>query len=553
MENLVGTYEIRKKLIETIQPKISRGIYQYINKHKNDIRFFLHYPLIDIEMGLEKNPAEDILNDIRRGVVGYLIENTFQHRIKLRMKKDIDEKSFQVYQEKDYDELCTLERDYRTLLEIKDGNSYAKSILKKVNSKRYKLITSLVEDKYREEAFYFYGMDDELAVKQEEMLIEKGIMKFCVKYMLYQENGVKIGKLENEIDDELLQYSRNLVMKDLNKLPPKVRSRIFKSVEELANVLSFLYYLAFVKRMKRELGLGILNTEQIIDEYLMCYDKNWLINKICKIYDMHPNKVGDIIEYFVNNGCSHLLEFPLFSHDHYIITIPSLIMINDWQFTIVNGHYFKGIEFVNRNKTISVSTQNKLKRILDGLTNVLYVEEKYYELLEEKENSDIDFAIYDLKRNIVLVIEAKWKDNHYYNGSEKRYPKIEDTLNKIFNEQIVKHRHYLSKKENIYQLFNSNNRIVEMRGKPEIFYLAVDKRNQLHLKNKHIITEYMLLAFIQKNIQNGELNLSAVIDIINSLNTKTNYISLDGTMDIEINDNIIVEVDTADLSLKYKF
>ncbi len=555
MENSKNTYDIRKKLVEYVEPIIVKGINQYIKRHKNDIRFFLHYPLIDIEKGLENEPAESISNDIRRGVVGYLIENTTQVRQKMVLKKRINEKAFQTYQDNDYNELCALENDYRTLYEIKDGNSFAKSIIKQINPNRYKLITSLVQDEFKEEAFYFYGMDNELQIEKERKFIEKGIDLFYGRYFFDKEYASKLKSLETDIDYDLLEYSRELIMKDLNKLPPKVKSPIFKSIDELANVLSVLYYFAFTNKMKKEMNLGILSKNTILNQYLMCFNRNWLVNKICTIYNMHLNKVSIIIDYFINNGNSHLLEFPLFAQQNYIITIPSLIMVNDWQFTIFNGHYYKNIQFIKRNKTISLSTQNKLRGILNGVKNVIYKEEKYYEILSisgDVENSDIDFAIYDLEQNIILIIEAKWKENHYYNANEKRYPKIEDTFNKIFKDQIEKHKRYLSNNENIMSLFDNDSR-VNLQGEGlKIYYLAVDKRNQLHINNNHMITEYMLLSFIKSNIQNSKLDLKSVINIIDNLKTKVEYISIDGSIDIKIDSNV-VEVDSADLQLHYQF
>lgn len=46
----------------------------------------------------------------------------------------------------------------------------------------------------------------------------------------------------------------------------------------------------------------------------------------------------------------NLLEFPLFEVEDSLVTIPSLILVNDWQFTIINGHYLKNIIISNREK-----------------------------------------------------------------------------------------------------------------------------------------------------------------------------------------------------------
>ena len=92
MENTQEIYDIRAQLLTIVAAKIDKGISTYTNKHKNDIRYFLHYPLVNIELGLDDESAESIENGIRRNIFGFLIFKTFslwnglEHKKKLMLK-----------------------------------------------------------------------------------------------------------------------------------------------------------------------------------------------------------------------------------------------------------------------------------------------------------------------------------------------------------------------------------------------------------------------------------------------------------------------------------
>ena len=195
---------------------------------------------------------------------------------------------------------------------------------------------------------------------------------------------------------------------------------------------------------------------------------------------MSSEKVKKIVEYFINTGLPNFLEFPLFELDNKLITIPSLILVNDWQFTIINGHYLKDITINNRKKTISETTENKLYNLLKNIKDVVVAKQVPYSFKDEEgkiNNSDVDFAVWDKKTNTVLVIEAKWIDRHYKDEIDKRYGEILRTFNSIYNNQISKHKKFLSRIENINYLFNySTDEVVQFETMPTIFYLAVDKR-----------------------------------------------------------------------------
>jgi hypothetical protein len=551
MNNTDELYNVRGLFISFISEKINAGVNAYINKHKADIRYFLHYPLVEIELGLDMEPAESIENGILRDSFGFLVQKTLSKWNEFEHKPIISKKGFESYTTKSSGVIQSIWHDNYTLMDVKDGNSYAKSIINKIDNNRYKLITSLVSNTYREESFYFYGADDAEEQEKEKQFILQNTLRFFKKYFIQIK---KIDNLYSNFDQDILSYCKDKVMIDLSKLHHKTKSSIFNSLDELGSVLSFLYYLAFVKNLKRKLALMIDNEDKHLDECLLQFPKEWIVNTIANLFKIPINRVNRIISYLTNTGNSNILEFPLFEHRGMIITAPSLIVINDWSFTIVNGHYIKNISFIKREKTISVSTEIKLEKALKSVTNVLYCKEKYYEVWDqsgEKYSSDIDFAIFDYSNNILFVIESKWKDNHYYNGEEKNHPKIQDTFNKIFKEQVKKHKLFLSANKNISSIFDFDIRIDLQHKKADIYYVAIDKRNQLHLNNDHMITEYMLLFLIKQNINNNMLSLLNVVDAIHQMHTKVEYISINPTFEISLNSDIVIEVDNADLTLEY--
>lgn len=553
MENSQELYDIREQLRIVVAEKIDKGIATYANKHKNDIRYFLHYPLVHIELGLDSEYAESIDNGIRRDVFGFLVLKTFSHWTELDYKKKISAKGYSSYFTKGSNTLHSIWHDYLTLWEIKDGSSYAKSKIEKISEKNFKLTTSLISHQYREEGFYFYGADDFLQQGQEKKFISDNTKYFYVKHF---PQISRIDELCNVIDKELLAYCKQRVMVDLLKLHPKTKSPVFSSINELASVLSFLYYIAFVKNMKRRLYKMIDADLSMIEDCIIEFPKPLLLKRISTICQVSEEKVGKIISYLTNNGSQNILEFPLFEHKNTIITIPSFIMVNDWAFTMVNGHYIKNIAFIKREKTLSVSTEVKLDKALKKVSNILYCKEKYYECLDENNkliNSDIDFAIFDYTKNTLLIIETKWKDNHYYCGTEKNHPKIQDTLNKIFKEQLQKHKIFLSNQQNILNIFENDYRIDFNQCAMKIHYVAIDKRNQLHLNGNHMITEYMLLYFVEKHINGNSLDVVGLTATIEQMYTKTEYIPIDPTFDISLSNGNVIKVDNADLTLKYDF
>jgi hypothetical protein len=190
----------------------------------------------------------------------------------------------------------------------------------------------------------------------------------------------------------------------------------------------------------------------------------------------------------------------------------------------VNGHYFRDIQFTNRDTTISSSIINDLIKKVQKNTNIKFIHEKYYEFMlnGKKDNSDVDFAIYDIETNNLLIIECKWKDNVYLPSED--FVKITRTINEIYKKQLDKHKAFLeTSKTNIDFLFDNDPVIVNLSEKVNITYIALDKRVQLHLDNKHLLPIYTMMYLLEQFSDGTKLNLKDLINEICSLETNVSY------------------------------
>lgn len=541
-------YEIRHQLETIVGTTIESAMQEYIDAQEKTLECFLQYPLINIELGLLDKPPEDMENGARRDRFSFLVSQTTSLRKRLKYSSNITKDGFETFVNTFYPLLGRIYNDYCTWLEIKDASSYAKSIVEKLADNRYQFKTSLVYDKYREETFYFYSFDNPEEAEQNRKYIRDNMVRIFKEYIIGAPKKIK--RLPIDIDPDLLAYANAQVERDLSNLPNKIRSDIFATRSVLVSVIGFLYYLA----ISQKLYSMSVAPQKRIESCLIDVEKTWLINKISKVTTITTVQAEKIINYLVNDGQEHIFEFPLFEQEGHIITAPSLLVVNDWQFSIVNGHYYKNIQFQKRDKTISKSTQEKLKALLSSTENLVYREEAYYDFMDEgkKVNSDIDFAIFDRLHNVMLVIEAKWRDKHYYSTNQKRYKKIEDTLSKAFNEQISRHTKYLQQLDNPLRIFDEYAELpLEELPMPQIHCIAVDKRNQLHLNDRHMITEFMLLAFLREAEEDGNIDLKEVVQRISELKTTVEYKSVPPLKTISLDNGDTVCVDECEFQLEY--
>lgn len=539
----MNEYEVLGNLHEIIDKDVDNKISEWIDTHNTN--YCLLYPLAMIELGAMNEPPETNDNLFRRCVTAFVYSKA------IAIKKDIYMKKFNIPGLKkfmmEYEKtLVPLYQNFRFSREINDINPITKPRLKEIGKQKYQLTTSLVTDKYAEENFYFFGEDNKEKNIEEQKQIANLHYLFWNKIVLEQ---VLISELETNVDVKLFNECVNIVEKDTNKWNSNVRSSVFDNPKQLSQVIAYFYYYAMIRTIC--VRISTLENEEYIDnasECIMKFKKEKCIQCISSLTNVNEEKVRRIVNYFINDGRMNLLEFPLFQIEDTIVTIPSLILVNDWQFTVINGHYIKDIKITNRKNTISAITEGRLENMMHDITNIATAKTVPYSFKDDDgkiQNSDIDFAIYDKTRNVVLIIEAKWIDNHYGDEIDKRYGRIFKTLNGIYSKQISKHIDFLSRHENIDYLFKDDVRYCHSDTIPRLFYLAVDKRNQMHIGEKHMISEYMLVYLLKQNIANGKINIESFWEEIKSLETKVEYIVVSSDFyEITVNDDtILVEKD----------
>lgn len=519
---IMNEYELLGGLHEIIDADLDEKIKLWIANHNTN--YCLLYPLAMVELGAMQERPETDDNLFKRCITAFVYSKAISY------KKDIYIKKFNVPGLKkfikEYDEtLVSLYQNFRFSREINDINPITKPQLKEIGKCEYQLTTSLVIDKYAEESFYFYGEDDLEKNREEQKQTKNLHYLFWNKIVLEQ---ALISELETNMDIELFNECVKIVEKDINKWNSRVRSNVFDSPKQLSLVIAYFYYYAMVRTIC--VRISTLENEEYIDnasECIMKFKKEKCIQSIAALINVNAEKVRRIVNYFINDGRMNLLEFPLFEVEDTIVTIPSLILVNDWQFTVINGHYIKKIPITNREKTISTITEGRLESLMHDITNVATAKTVPYSFKDndgELQNSDIDFAIYDKTRNVALIIEAKWIDNHYEDEIDKRYGRIFKTLNGIYSKQISKHMKFLDRHENVDYLFKDDPRYYHNETMPRLLYLAVDKRNQMHIGDRHMVSEYMLLYLLKKNIVNKKFDIDSFWNEIEILKTKVEYI-----------------------------
>lgn len=546
---MMDEFVVLGTLSEKINQYVEEGVDNFFGSH--NMNHYLFYPLIAIEIGVLQKAPEDIDNLFRRCIAGFLYSNTVKKGIKITKGK-INIPGLKKYVKALDQELYSIFQDYRFAREINDINPFSKVQLSCIEDKMYRLTTSWVVDEMEEAEVYFYGADDPDASQAEQKQTFEIIKAFWSKVVLEQ---VKIEELEENTDLELYNLSREIVEKDLKKWLANVRSNVFNHPKQLSGVLGYLYYRAMLKSVAINIYRDFAeDIYEIANEILLVLNKNKCINEICKISGLRRDKVQTIIDYLVNRGNSNVLEFPLFEVEEDIVTVPSLIRVNDWQFNIINGHYSKGIEISNRENTISKVTEERIDKLLKGIMNIAVGKTRKYVFNNEAGNkveSDIDCAIYDMSQNVVLIIEAKWRTNHYFDEIDKAYGRIFRTLINAYSEQISKHKEFVSRPGSLDFIFKEDTRYVSPKEMPAVYYIAVDKRNQMHIEDKHMISEYMLIYYLNKHINHGELNLKGLCDEINELRTKVKYISSsEKYKEIEVGEYKIL-VEDGELHLDY--
>lgn len=544
--------QLREKIVNNIELRIKDGLDKYYEKYKNNIGYLLYYPLMNIEYEFINGKGSFAVGIIEKEQASWFLKEMIYRGLNIKNIFTFKENEFNYYRNVLSININNMYLDYNLCKEIKDDRSACKSKITKVDDNKYEIITAFVTGKYINTSAYYFGIGD-----KEQFTINEKIMKKPEEYLLnkypiknYKKSIRDIRRLKIDIDSELLNLCEMRVDADISKLGPKVSSNIIDNRNNLNKILGFLVYLSEIILMSH--NLNYLYSKKInIENCLLKFPIQWIINKINKCFGIKKEVIENYLEYLTYLGQGTLSDFPLIIEKDNIIAIPSLILLNDWQFSITNGHYVKNIEFIRRDKTISKSVVEKIYNKVKEYRNISVVQEKYYEFSDnngKKVNSDIDIALYDSINNKILVIECKWKDNHYVNDIDENYFKIEKSLKDIYNKQLSKHKEFLeSNIENIGFIFDMNKEILNL-NKINISYIAIDKRSEYHIDNEHMISLYAFLALCDIYSEGDILKLDLLINDIESAKMEIKYFMVEEPKTFQIEDIKIINDE-----LKYEY
>lgn len=401
-----------------------------------------------------------------------------------------------------------------------------------INEKgEYYFINPTIYDKVDCQDTYFYERYlDKEEVRNEELVKGLAVVKIFEKYFSGK-SEIKIADFFslNTIDNEIYSLCKENIRVDIDKMGCGFESKIFSDKENIINILGAFMYISKLFIIENDMK-SVIPAKIVLFEEPIVISKHKLVKIIKKFVCMQEEDIDIIINYFtINNDLKWgMNEYPLINIDEFILWIPSSFIANDFQFSIVNGHYEKQITIINKDKTVSQSVVDKIVLECSKYSNIIVTSEKEYfdknNLFNGKElKSDIDIALYDSISNTVLIIECKWKEKLYIKG--EKYDKICDDINKIFSNQLEKHKCFLSLDiNNIDLIFNNSESVKNRPYYPiKIQYIMVDKRIQLHYDGKHTLSEFNFLKIIKENSINNILKLENVISYINTLNTEVKY------------------------------
>lgn len=564
-------YELRQKISDAIAKDVSNVMADTLRKCNSNFSLEIMYPLDllermykrksdeSIEMGLFQNNEMLITVNPLREAIFWFIKNALKDS-KLRYAYKVTDEM-----RKADDELIEfvlrIHDEYLRGIQIKEiRDCFSKVKICEEGTNKYSFYFPRIEEKYNKELLYYYGLDDSLnSQKEREVFVacETYLMnKIDARDMVYHPQKVFkykniLTNMASNIDKKYWEFCKRRVLSDLNKVSTgELESidasgrHIINSKDELASFLALLFYLSRLCMQKYMISTG---TGAFPAEYICIYEFPKLL-ALGKQIGISRDVFMNYLEYFSidpNIEEGNFTEFPLIRLKEKIIWIPSSIVLNDFQFSIVNGHYLKGIDFINKDSTVSQSIVDYVTNHCKGYKNIIYNTNYCYsvkgQLFNGKPfNSDIDVAIYDKTNNCMIIIECKWKENVYL--YRENYVRIQDAFKKIFDNQLGKHQAYLGLSSgNISMLFDNVIDFSSISGL-DILYLFVDKRIQYHdyENNRHAIPIFVLAHLFEKYSENGEMNLIKVIEEIRKMNSRVEYERVSLSKIVRIDDVTLV-------------
>lgn len=540
--------QIRNELKQISNEAINNEINKICIELGEELSEFLYYMLIIIEEGFYgPDISKHKLGEGIRKTIEWFIKEILKRNISFKISKYSNAKKNRY--EKYILKIMELFANYAISQQIEDTKGIDKIKIEEVDNNKYELLHPEIVDQIDKQKIY-YEENGGLVDKITKISVSEYILnKYGFKDILGDYKGIKhiydmLDTLDENIDEKLYELCKQCIACDVDKIGINFSSSIIDSSEELIDVLGFLFYISHIRLWK--CGINPILGKEIESDFVIYYKKDKLVNLMVNATGFSENKIIKYIDYliFTKDNGGRINEYPLFYNGEHIIFIPSSIILNDFQFSIVNGHYDKGIEIADRKNTVSQSIVNKIYDKCKQYKNIVVVEgKKYFErkikYRDKDLKSDIDLAIYDNISNRALIIECKWQDKVFFKSMN--YRKATKEIDTVYMWQLGRHKTFIELEEkNLDYIFDYNQLVVSRPYFPLVSYIMVDKRIQYHFEGKHAISEFILLHLIDE-YSNGEvLRLDLLIDDINSMQTKINYKRNEYLNEVVLSDGKIV-------------
>ena len=534
------SYEVSKSIQGYIYCEIKNFINCYRIGHENHIGYLLYYPIIAIEKLFQDSEGHPEKFMKEQYAISWFVTQLYNEEIYSERSFHYIEEEFQDFKNNYLNDIANLYSDFIVSNEIKDLKSPTRYELIKIENDKYKLTWPLISGGFNKEYIYYT-----LSFEKDRLHFEQKVRLQANKRLeeiITNQRLKNINRLSIDIDSKLYDLCLDCVSLDLDKVGGNIKSKIINNIDDLKKVTAFFYYNSLI--VNANYKIKNYNRKNPMKELVFYHDKEWLINKIVNVTRISEGKVEKYLDYFTFKGQGSFLEFPLIKNNEKIAFVPSSWLLNDFQFSIVNGHYFKELHFENRDKTISHSVVNDIVNKVTKYSNILTNNEIYYEFIDvsdnnKKVNSDIDVILYDKFSNTMLIIECKWKDNFYPIVGEENYQKIYNGLTSIYTNQISKHEKFVNlTKLNLNYLLKDEIDFTNIDEIPDVLYLVVDKRSQLFVEDKLLVPLYGLLALFEDSSSGEKLRLDNVVKVLRNMQTKVEYITSGDLKQYKINENI---------------
>lgn len=563
-------FDLREGIYEAMLSDVNKQLDTCYEKVKNSYKMIVVYPLAvleqefknmsykSIEKGLDNFEALIIVNPLREAVYWFVREMCLRQKdfkavtCKINYEAPGFGKEF-----KDF--VLSLHDKYLKANQIRQMRSSTKVILNelKSNPNHVRLLFPTIEDSYDKGLIYYYGLDDasrlndesEIVIESEKFLVDNFFPKEFIESKEEFNSYIRaIELLETKINIIYYELCKKRVSIDIDKIAHQLSSSIIKNREELISVVAFFYYLSRICMQKYSLTtLFFWYSVQKNQNY--CYISRKKLNELAKQVCIEYDVLESYINYFsmdINLLNGNFTEFPLIVVKNMIIWIPSSFVLNDYQFSVVNGHYYKNEPFIKKEETVSQSIIDYIIKAAQKYSNIICANNYIYnepaftydgKVLQ----SDIDVALYDKMSNSLIIIECKWKENVYKNRDD--YLQIERAIKEIYKKQLDKHEYYLGiNPDNYNKLFKNKVNISSKLDSLNIIFLFVDKRIQFHENtlNRHAVPIFMLAYLFDIYSDSRELDLRGVIKDINDQKSNIKYQRKRLLQPVKIGDKTII-------------